>query len=299
MPQSSKIVFFGNERLSSGFAPEGAPTLQKLIDAGYDVVAVVSNFERASSRSARELEIAEVAKKHNIPLLLPNKLSEIAEQLADFKADIGVLVAYGKIIPQSIIDIFPHGILNIHPSLLPKYRGSTPIETAILDGATKTGVSIMGLVKAMDAGPIYAQKEVALTGTETKQQLTAELLQLGSEMLIEVLPEVLNGTATPKTQNEADATFTRQLSKNDTLLDQKKPAEVLEREIRAFQTWPKSRITVFGHQIIVLEAAVVGEMTNEALIIPCAGSTYLQINQLIAPSGKRMSGIDFIRGYRK
>lgn len=298
MSKSKRLIFFGNERLSSGFVPEGAPTLEALIGAGYDVKAVVANYEAGTSRKARELEIEAVAKRHDIPVLLPDRPKDIIDELKAFEAEIGVLVAYGRIIPQSIIDIFPKGILNIHPSLLPHYRGSIPIEQAILDGVAQTGVSVMGLVKEMDAGPIYAQQTVALTGNETKQDLTQKLLMIGGKLILDVLPSALDGTAQPKTQDESQATFTSLINKSDGHIDLSKPADQLEREVRAYAVWPKSRLELYGHQVVVTKACVAQSSDDGALVI-AAQPGYLEIQELIAPSGKKMTGADFIRGYAK
>jgi methionyl-tRNA formyltransferase len=298
MTKSNGLVFFGNERLSSGFVPNGAPTLSALIDAGYDVKAVVANYEAGQSRKARALEIEEVAKQHNIPVLLPVRPLDIIEQLKDFGAQAGVLVAYGRIIPQSVIDIFPRGILNIHPSLLPKYRGSTPIEQAILDGTSETGVSVMGLVRQMDAGPVYTQQRVALHGAETKQELTQTLLAIGGQLILQVLPSVLDGTATPTAQDESQATFTQLISKADGTLDPAKPAEQLEREVRAYAVWPKSRLTLHDNQVIVTKARVAQNQNDGSLVVAC-NPGWLEITELIAPSGKKMTGADFLRGYAR
>jgi methionyl-tRNA formyltransferase len=298
MSKSKSLIFFGNERLSSGFVPDGAPTLEALIDAGYDVKAVVANYETGTSRKARELEIEAVAKRHGIPVLLPDRPKDIIDELKAFDAEIGVLVAYGRIIPQSIIDIFPKGILNIHPSLLPRYRGSIPIEQAILDDASQTGVSVMGLVKEMDAGPVYAQQRVELTGNETKQELTQLLLNLGGKLVLEVLPSALDGTATPKAQDESQATFTSLINKADGHMDLHKSAEQLEREIRAYAVWPKSRLELYEHQVVVTKAHVAQTKDAGALVID-AQPGYLEIDELVAPSGKKMSGADFLRGYAK
>ena len=297
MSKSKTLIFFGNERLSSGFRPQGAPTLQALIDHGYEVKAVIAHYEAGRSRSARKLEIQEVADAHAIPVLLPEKLSDIRQQLIDYKADAGVLVAYGKIIPQSIIDIFPHGILNIHPSLLPKYRGPIPIEQAILDGATETGVSVMGLVRAMDAGPIFAQEKITLTGDETKQELTQALLDKGSRLVLQALPDVLADTASPTEQDESQATYTSLIQKSDGNIDTSQPADHIERAIRAYAGWPKSRLELFGHQVIVTKAHVAQSNNENRLIIAC-NPGLLEIDRLVAPSGKEMSGADFIRGYQ-
>jgi methionyl-tRNA formyltransferase len=298
MKKSNSLIFFGNERLSSGFSPDGAPTLQALIRSGYEVKAVVANFEAGQSRKTRDLEIEAVAKAHNIPVLLPDRPRDIYDQLVAYKADIGVLVAYGRIIPQSIIDIFPRGILNIHPSLLPRYRGSIPIEQAILDGAHETGVSVMGLVAAMDAGPVYAQQKVALDGTETKQELTEKLLSIGSQLIIDTLPSALDGTARPVAQDESQATFTKLIQKPDGDLDLAKPAEQLEREIRAYAVWPKSRLSYYQHQVIVTKARVAQNENDGAFVVACHPG-HLEVLELVAPSGKKMRGVDFLRGYAK
>lgn len=298
MNKSKTLIFFGNERLSSGFVPDGAPTLEALIGAGYDVKAVVANYEAGTSRKARALEIEEVARKHGIPVLLPDRPKDIIDELKAFNAEIGVLVAYGRIIPQSVIDIFPKGILNIHPSLLPQYRGSIPIEQAILDGASETGVSVMGLVKEMDAGPIYAQQTVQLTGNETKQELTERLLTLGGQLILDVLPAALNGTAKPRAQDESKATFTSLINKSDGHMDLNKPAVQLEREVRAYAVWPKSRLELLGHQVVVTKARVAQNNEDGALVVG-ANPGYLEIEELIAPSGKKMTGAAFLRGYAK
>jgi len=296
---SSKIIFFGNERLSTGYAPNGAPTLQSLIENGYKIAAVVASHSDATSRQKRKLEVQEIAIKHNIPVILPERVKNIAEELKQLKPDIGILVAFGQIIPQSIIDIFPRGIINIHPSLLPKYRGPTPIEQAILDGAQKTGVSIMGLTKAMDTGPIFDQQELELTGNESKQDITQKLHQIGAALIIKNLPSILNGNAQPTVQDESQVTYCSLITKTYGILNLKKPAIQLEREIRAFQGWPKSRTTVFNKEIIVKNAEAVNQIQQKELILHCAKNSFLKINQLIGPSGKQMSGSDFIKGYNK
>ncbi len=298
MNKSKNLVFFGNERLSSGFQPHGAPTLQALINHGYDVRAIVANYETGQSRNARTLEIEAVAKQRSIPVLLPNKPEEIIEQLASYQPAAGVLVAYGQIIPQSVIDLFPHGILNIHPSLLPQYRGPTPIEQALLDGAPKTGVSIMQLVKKMDAGPVFAWEAVTLSGSESKQELTDRLLNLGSQLLLDVLPDILDGSATPTAQDETKATYTSLIQKSDGLLDLSKPAEQLERQIRAYANWPKSRATLFGHDVVISKARIAKDASDGVLVLTC-NPGWLEVMELRAPSGRSMSGADFTRGYKK
>jgi methionyl-tRNA formyltransferase len=296
MSKSKKLVFFGNERLATGLKSTDAPTLKKLIENGYEVAAVVSSFSAGRSRNARKLEIAEVAEQHNIPVMLPTHLSNIKDDIKELNAGFGVLVAYGRIIPAEILDIFPHGIINIHPSLLPEYRGSTPIEQAILDGKKETGSSIMRLVNEMDAGPVYAQSKLELIGDETKEILAKNLLDLGSELLIDNLPAILDGSLQPKAQDNSKATYTKLLDKEDGLVNQKKPAEDIERQVRAFAGFPKSRVILNSQDIIITKARVAKDKSDGDLILQCSPG-FLEVQELIAPSGRSITGADFLRGY--
>ncbi len=305
---SAKIVFFGNERLATGISTT-APTLRSLIKNGYDVTAVVSNFTAANSRQARELEIADIAKSHNIPLMLPEKLRDIKAQIAGFGASVGILVAYGKMVPQDIFAMFPHGIINIHPSLLPRHRGPTPIESSILQGDQKTGVSIMQLASAMDAGPIFGQSELTLNGTETKQELADKLLDIGQAMIIDLLPGILDDKIAALPQDNASATYDRLIDKADGSIDWHKPAVQLEREIRAFDGWPKSRTTIVGKEVIITKAHVLQVKNNNKkpgnidlvkdlgeLHVAC-GQDSIVIDRL-KPAGKpEMTAQAFIAGY--
>jgi len=313
-PADTRIVFFGNERLATGVTTI-APTLQALIAAGYDVVAVVSHHTDSRSRKSRELEIAVVAGEHNIPLLLPAKPAEILAELEALQADIGVLVAYGKIVPQSVIDIFPRGIINIHPSLLPLHRGPIPIESVILDGSTESGVSVMELARAMDAGPVYGQTRVSLSGSETKQELADKLLAEGGSMVVDLLPGILDGSRVPIPQDDAAATYDNLIQKNDGLMDFHKPADQLEREVRAYSDWPKSWAKLHGpggemEVIITAAHAVPGNSPdgepNDLDIVDSAGIMMIETSDgrlcvdRLKPAGKQeMTAQAFMAGYGK
>ena len=247
---SQTILFFGNERLATGVTTE-APVLRAL-SAKYKIAGVVvAQNELGRSRADREPEIIDVARHSNIPVLAPKKLAEARDELAAFQAQIGVLVAYGKIVPQEIIDLFPKGIINIHPSLLPKHRGPTPVESVILNGEAETGVSLMQLTSQMDAGPVYAQQTLTLTGNEEKQLLADKLALAGKDMLMEALPGILNGELLPKPQAEASATYDSLIDKSSGSLDFTKPAEQLEREVRAYAGWPRSSTKIGDTDVIV------------------------------------------------
>ncbi|MBA2279426.1 methionyl-tRNA formyltransferase [Candidatus Saccharibacteria bacterium] len=297
MTQKLKIVFFGNERLATGVTTE-TPALKALIAAGYEIAAIISNYEPGQSRNSRELEIKVIGEANDIPVLLPEKPGDILDQLKVLNAEVGILAAYGKIVPQSIIDAFPRGIINIHPSLLPLHRGPTPIESVILQGESKTGVSIMQLTKTMDTGPVYGYSEVELDGTETKQSLAALLSELGSKLLLELLPEILNGNLIAKPQDEAAATYDKLISKEDGRIDWNNPAEQIEREIRAYREWPKSYTELSGKDVIITKAHVALK-PQENELAKKTGIDYLVIDML-KPAGKNeMTAAEFIRGYGK
>ena len=297
MSKPSKLVFFGNERLATA-AETDVPTLRALVKAGHEIKAAVSTHTEVVSRRKRVLEIVDVAHAYHIPVLLPRKVGEAADRLKRVGAEAAILVAYGQIIPQSIIDIFPKGIINIHPSLLPKLRGSTPVETAILNGLAETGVSLMKLTAEMDAGPVYAQKATALTGSETKPELALKLLNEGSELLVNHLDKILDGSLQPQPQDEGEATYSRLLSKSDGWLDFNEPAESIERKVRAFLGFPKTRAKIFNHDVVITKARTAASPTDGQLVINCQPG-YLEVLELTAPSGRTMSGADFILGYRK
>ncbi len=293
---SKTLLFFGNERLVSGLKDTDAPILSALIENGYRILAVVSHHIDGRSRSNRDLEVAKVAQAHNIPVLLPEKPIDSIDQLTAFGADAAVLVAYGRLIPQSIIDIFPAGIINIHPSLLPQYRGSTPIESAIENGDKKTGVSLMALSADMDEGPIYSQSEIILAGTETKFDLYDRVVKTSVPLLLDSLPSILDKTLLPTPQDSSQATYTKLLTKTDSALDTTLSALQCERTIRAHLGFPKTKTTIMGHDVIITKAHVSSAATS-ALDIICSDGNYLSVDELIAPSGKTMSAKAFINGY--
>lgn len=301
-PKAS-IVFFGNERLATG-VKTSTPTLKALLKAGYKVSAIVLNNDKSVSRSSRDLEIESVAKNHGITVLFPDKLSLLKDQLEELKADIGILVAYGKIVPANIMGFFPSGIINIHPSLLPLHRGSTPIESVILEGASETGVSLMQLANEMDAGPVYVQKKLKLTGIESKQELADQLLSIGSSLVIDHLPSILDGSLKPKAQDHTKATYDSLISKSDGNIDWKKPADVIARQIRAYEKWPKSFTVINNHQVIIKKASVVEgskkpgsfEHTNDSLVVFC-GDKALSV-EIIQPLDRAEMPISaFLAGY--
>ncbi len=268
MKKSNKLVFFGNERLATA-APTTAPTLRALVEAGYEIEAVITSHQDAVSRQKRDLEIGPVAQNYKIPVILPGENISLADKLKHHRTEAAVLVAYGRIIPQTVIDLFPKGIINVHPSLLPKLRGSTPIESAILDQLSQTGVTLMKITAQMDAGPIYAQKKLALGGRESKFELADKLGNAGAELLVNHLPQILDGSLETWPQDDSKATYTRLLAKEDGIVSWDKPAKQIECEVRAFLGWPKSQANVFGHNIIITKARVAKDQNDGDLVMEC------------------------------
>lgn len=294
MTPSSRLVFFGTEAFS-------VPTLQSLIAAGYSIVAIVTKPDSRRGRGKKTFihPIKQIGLDHGIPVLQPEKVGELEHELRELTPDAAILVSYGKIIPERILNVFePIGIINIHPSLLPRYRGPSPIEAAILAGDKITGVSIMKLDAGMDTGPIFAQRTTTLTGIETKPELSQQLAITGAELLMEVLPDILSGTLQPEEQQNNDVSVTSLVQKKDGKLDPlTDTAYALDRKVRAYQDYPKPHLTIADNDVIVTSAKIASLSSNDQLVIACAGNTYLEIETLIAPSGRNMSGSDFVRGY--
>jgi methionyl-tRNA formyltransferase len=283
-----------------------APTLQRLLENGYDIKAVVVHNEPTVSRKQRTQEVVTLAEHNHIPVLAPDKLRDIEDELKSYQATVGVLAAFGKIVPQSIINIFPAGIVNIHPSLLPLHRGPTPLESVMLDGSPKTGVSLMQLVKEMDAGPVYAYSEYELTGTESKQELANDLGSLGASMLTTLLPRIITGEVAGMPQEESKATYDKLIAKEAGILDWRKPAERLEREIRAYAEWPKCRTILGEHAVIVTQAHPENGTGNPGQIwrherqlgVHCVDG--ILVLDRLKPAGKgEMTAEAFLNGYGK
>ena len=288
---SKTILFFGTDTFS-------AAALTALINADYTIGAVITKPDSKQGRGQKLTAplVKQIALQHNIPVWQPNTLVAIADDIKALGEVTGVLSSYGKIIPQSILDLFTPGIINVHPSLLPLYRGPSPIESAIENGDAATGVSIMKLVAAMDAGPVYAQATQLLTGTETQVDLYGTLAEKGGELLIATLPQIISGELEPIEQADA-ATYSQLLKKEDAYIDVSSvSAKQAEQTIRAHLSYPKTKLVVHEQAIIVTQAHVAPEATS-SLDQQCQDGNYLIIDQLIAPSGKQMSAEAFLNGY--
>lgn len=226
---NSKILFFGTPDVS-------ASVLEALIQAGYEIKAVITNPDKAVGRKhiITPSPVKVLAEKHNIEVLQPESLKGFTVP----EADIAIVVAYGKIIPQTIIDSFSLGMLNIHYSLLPKYRGASPVEHAILGGDEKTGVAIQKLVFKLDAGPIVAMQELPIDNEVTTPELKQRLTDEGIKLLLETLPKYVSGEITPTEQDETLATHCGKISKEDGEIKLSDPEKEKWLKYRAYFGWP-------------------------------------------------------------
>lgn len=299
MTQTSKtILFFGTDTFS-------AASLRELIARGFTIGAVITKPDSRKGRGRHLLKpiVKEIAETNNIPVWQPETTKELTALMEEFlisnEKPLGVLVSYGKIIPQTVIDAFEPGIVNVHPSLLPRYRGPSPIETAILNGDSKTGITIMQLSAAMDAGPIYTQLTVPLLDTETLPELEEQLAEFGARELASTLPSIIDGSLQPTPQDDDKATYCQLLSKDNSTLDTEAlTAQQAERQVRAYLAFPKTKTTVAGHTIVITKAHVTNTH-NSPLDLRCADGNYLTIDELIGPSGKAMTAASFMNGYVK
>lgn len=292
MTSSKTILFFGTDEFS-------ALSLRELIAKGFTIGAVITKPDARKGRGQRVIEpiVKTIAKEHGIAVWQPTSTEELIDHVRGVKDPVGVLVSYGRIIPQSVIDLFTPGIINVHPSLLPLYRGPSPVETAILNGDTVTGVTIMQLSKAMDAGPIYSQVTVDLSDTETAPELEMQLGAVGAQELSLILPSIINESLTPISQDESVASYCHLLKKEASTPDfTTLSAEQAERRVRAYLAFPKTKATVVGHSIIITKAHIVSH-AETALDIACADGRYLRVEELVGPSGRSMNAKAFLNGY--
>lgn len=229
-----KIAFFGTPELA-------VFVLEELNKAGFTPETIITAPDRPKGRGL-ELSPPPVkvwGQKNNISILQPEKLdSDFIRQLSNVNCQLFVVAAYGKILPKEILGLSTRGTLNVHPSLLPELRGSSPIESAILSGKEKTGVSIMVLDEKMDSGPIVAQKEIPLSQTVGKNELSEKLFRLGGQMLSEIIPKWVSGEIKAIPQDENGATYTKKISKEDGLIDLAGDPILNFRKIRAYEGWP-------------------------------------------------------------
>ena len=296
------IVFFGTPEFA-------AKTLGTLLDEGYLIAMVVTKADAPSGRRHKltPSPIKTLAATHHIPVLQPSKLSDIELHIKSLNPIIGVVVAYGKIIPQSVIDLFPLGIINIHASLLPKYRGASPIEACLLNGDTETGISLMQIDASLDTGPVYAQERIQILSNDNRITLYDKLATLGAHSISKHLNNIITHDLKPRPQSLliGPTSTTKLVLKTNGVINWQQSASTINNSIRAYLGWPGSQATILGREVIITKATNLDVISNHSigtsfindrqLFVACANST-LQIDSL-RPSGKNeMESSAFIAG---
>lgn len=299
-----RLVFMGT--------PEFAvPVLEALVGQ-YQVVAVVTQPDRAAGRGrrAKSSPVKKTALAHDLPVLQPPSLRrpEAATELRELAPDVIVVAAFGQILPPEVLAIPPHGCLNVHASLLPRYRGAAPITAAILAGEEQTGVTLMLMDEGMDTGPILAQTRCGIEPQDTTGSLSVKLAHLGADLLVETLPRWLDGQIVPQPQDDGLATYCQIITKKDGLLDWSLPATTLWLRVRAYHPWPGTYTCWRGKLLKILRArpVTIGPSSEEygrviSLddgVAVVTGADALLLEEVQLAGRKAMSVQEFIRGQR-
>jgi methionyl-tRNA formyltransferase len=294
-----RIVFAGTPEFA-------ARALEALIAAGHDVALVLTQPDRPAGRGLQmqPSAVKKVALVHALPLFQPECLKDPAthQPIRDTAADVMVVAAYGLILPQAVLDIPHHGCLNIHASLLPRWRGAAPIQRAIEAGDTETGITIMQMEAGLDTGPIVLASPLKVGAGETAGELHDRLAELGAALIVDALARFDRLRATP--QPNAGVTYAKKIGKSEAQLDWNTPAAELARKIRAFNPFPGATLPLGGAPVKVWHAEIVtangtpGQVLAagaEGIIVACA-SDALRLTELQKPGGRRLASADFLRG---
>lgn len=299
-----KTVFMG----TPDFA---AAILETLYDSHNSVCLAITQPDRAKDRGkkVRSTPVKEFAQSHGIEVFQPEKIrndEETKEKLRQISPDVIVVAAYGQILPEEILALPKYGCVNVHASLLPKLRGASPIQQAIVRGEKKTGITIMQMDSGLDTGDILAQEEIQI-GDLNSQQLHDRLASIGGSLLLKTLDMMEKGNLTPLPQNKDEATYAGLISKKDGKIDFKKSPEEIERLIRGFDPWPGAFCSMFGATVKFWKAEASDEETDaedgtvigadENGIKICCGGRILIVKEIQAPGKKRMKAADYLRGH--
>lgn len=300
-----RIVFMG----TPDFA---VPSLKGLIGAGHEIVGVYTQPDKPKNRGMKltQSPVKEAALAEGIPVYQPQTLREdgVLETLTGLAPELIVVAAYGKLLPKAVLDLPRYGCINVHSSLLPKYRGAAPINWAVINGERETGVTIMYMAQALDAGDIISQEATPIDPDETVETLHDRLAEIGGRLLVRTIEEIAAGTAKRIPQVEAEHTYAPMLDRALCPLDFQKSAKALHDQIRGLTPWPATTAKVGGVSFKVYASALTGETTGKepgALVsadkrgikVACGDGQVLTITEVQAPGKKRMSAADYLRGH--
>lgn len=286
-------------------------SLSALLEAGHDICGVFTQPDKPKNRGMKlqASPVKEFALAHDIPVFQPLKMrdGEAMGYIQERKPELIVVAAYGRILPGDILDYPPCGCINVHSSLLPKYRGAAPINWAILNGDKTTGVTIMHMAPALDAGDIILQRETAIGPDETAPELFQRLAELGGGLLVEAVEQIAKGEATRTPQLEADATYAPMLGRELSPMDWSKDGQTLHDQVRGLLPWPCATAEFGGVRCKVFSTAVldgttdlapgtVAEAGKDGIVMACGVGTLLRVKELQPDGKKRMAAADFLRG---
>lgn len=271
-----KVAFLGT--------PEFAiPALKALAKSEFKPFAVFCAPDKPIGRKQEMTPppIKVAAQNFGIPVYQPTNKQELTEKILELKPDLAISAAYGIIVPKEVLEAPKFGCLNIHPSLLPKYRGASPIQAAILNGDKKTGVTIFKMDAGIDTGEIVAKNDFATNHQATTPELSNELAEIGARLLIKILPDWVSGKIAPEKQNNSEAIYAPQIKKEDGKIDWQKPASEIERQIRAFDPWPGTFSEYNGQKFKIIKAGLSEKESGKE-----PGALFLENNKLAAQTGK-------------
>jgi len=301
---SLDLVFCGTPRFA-------VPTLEKLADAGFRVHLVVTQPDRPKGRGLELVQspVKDSALKLSLPIIQPDRIKtndEFRAQLTALKPDAIIVVGYGRIIPPWMLDLPPLGNINLHGSLLPKYRGAAPIQWAIANGETITGVTTMRLDAGLDTGDILLQQELTIAPDDTAETLAPRLALIGADLVVETLRRLQTGSVHPRPQDNSQASLAPILKKEDGLVDFSRPAADIFNRIRGFQPWPGAHTKFRRKKLQIIKARPAAHalpptelhVKSDNLLVGCGQNTSLQLLEIQLEGKKRISAADFIRGYR-
>ncbi|WP_437750936.1 methionyl-tRNA formyltransferase [Staphylococcus shinii] len=298
----SKIIFMGT--------PDFSTKVLEMLIAEHNVIAIVTQPDRpvGRKRTLTPPPVKEVAVKHGLPVYQPEKLaqSEDLEKLISLDADLIVTAAFGQILPESLLNAPKLGAINVHASLLPKYRGGAPIHQAIIDGQKETGISIMYMVKKLDAGDIISQRAIAIEDQDNVGSMHDKLSFLGADLLKETLPSIINGTNQRIEQNEAEATFASNISRDQEKIDWSQSAEAIYNHIRGLSPWPVAytkmddgNLKVYASRIEqgkTGEPGTIIETTKKAIIVATGSDDAIALTDIQVAGKKRMLTANYLSG---
>jgi len=298
-----KIIFFG----SSEFA---VPSVKRLLDSQYEVLAVVTQPDRERGRrlKVQATPVKNALKGSDIPLYQPERMDDqqVVKGLKSHSADLFIIVAFGQILPSEILEIPRLYCINLHPSLLPNYRGAAPVNWAVINGESKTGLTVIRMNEKMDSGDIIIQRDVGIEGDDTADSLEGRLSELGSVLLLDTVKFIEEGRAKFKKQDEKKATFAPKLKKEDGLIDWSKTAREIHQRVRGTIPWPGAythygdkKINIWKTSVIEGEGAPGEVVSAEENIIVGSKKELLRLDEVQLEGKKRMGSSEFLRGFRQ